>query len=164
MRTLASYQVDFLPNKRNKSHHYLSIFSSQTFFRKWNSLNILRHPIMLIQAKSARKDFKISDFIILDYNNLMSTSGVCKISALIQTQHVCTQKITLLGQTDVIFFHGAGAQIVKHFITTRVDYITKKNCYLRVNLKKYSEKSRIKILILLCLLPSLISVTQDEHL
>lgn len=104
MRTLASYQVDFLPNKRNKSHHYLSIFSSQTFFPKWNSLNILRHPIMLIQAKSARKDFKISDFIILDYNNLMSTSGVCKISALIQTQHVCTQKITLCGTNRCDFF------------------------------------------------------------
>lgn len=104
MRTLASYQVDFLPNKRNKSHHYLSIFSSQTFFLKWNSLNILRHPIMLIQEKSARKDFKISDFIILDYNNLMSTSGVCKISALIQTQHVCTQKITLCGTNRCDFF------------------------------------------------------------
>lgn len=104
MRTLASYQVDFLPNKCNKSHHYLSIFSSQTFFQKWNSLNILRHPIMLIQEKSARKDFKISDFIFLDYNNLMSTSGVCKISALIQTQHVCTQKITLCGTNRCDFF------------------------------------------------------------
>lgn len=104
MRTLASYQVDFLPNKCNKSHHYLSIFSSPIFFPKWNSLNILRHPIMLIQAKSARKDFKISDFIFLDYNNLMSTSGVCKISALIQTQHVCTQKITLCGTNRCDFF------------------------------------------------------------
>lgn len=34
----------------------------------------------------------------------MSTSGICKISALIQTQHVCTQKITLCGTNRCDFF------------------------------------------------------------
>lgn len=95
----------------------------------------------------------------------MSTSGVCKISALIQTQHVCTQKITLCGTNRCDFFPWSWSPNCEalHYYQSGLHHKEKLLPQSKLK-KKYSEKSRIKILILLCLLPSLISVKQDEHL
>lgn len=67
--------------------------------------------------------FIFLDYVIIiiwrlpvEFVNLSTLTS--KLSTFVYRKQHC------VGQTDVIFFHGAEAQIVKHFITTRVDYIT----------------------------------------
>lgn len=85
MRTLASYQVDSLSNTRNKSHHYLSISSPRLFFPNGTQWIFSDTPSCWFRQNLQGKISRYLTFYfswLCDHNNLTSTSGVCKISAL----------------------------------------------------------------------------------